>query len=302
MCAPDLQRYGGDGGENLGVFLKSAIHALRGASIVTICAFALAGCANFDKTVTADSIAASARLGKNRFETGGFSIVSYSRIGAPTAPLVVYIEGDGLAWVSRTEVAIDPTPRDPLGLRLAAADPGPNVLYLARPCHYPPPGGDPRCGPEMWTDRRFSEEAVRAMNGAIDRFGPRGVRLVGYSGGGAIATLIAARRRDIIDLRTVAGNLDHVALNSYHKVTQQRGSLNPADSAANLANLPQLHLIGGRDPIVVPSVADSYLRRSGRTDCVTLRRIEGATHSEGWIDIWRELAPRPVACRESGRG
>ncbi len=40
------------------------------------------------------------------------------------------------------------------------------------------------------------------------RYNASGFNLIGYSGGGAIAALVAADRNDILSLRTVAGNLD----------------------------------------------------------------------------------------------
>ena len=40
---------------------------------------------------------------------------------------------------------------------------------------------------------------------------------VGYSGGAAVAALVAGRRSDIVSLRTLSGYLDHVALNRARK-------------------------------------------------------------------------------------
>src|SRR5689334_2705067 len=45
--------------------------------------------------------------------------------------LHVYIEGDGQPFLSPTAVALDPTPREPLMLRLMALDPA-RSLYLGR--------------------------------------------------------------------------------------------------------------------------------------------------------------------------
>lgn len=259
----------------------------------------LAGCAGFDRVGTADRLAAPAQMTRSLVRTGTFVLTAYARNRDAGAPWVVYIEGDGLAWRSRTEVSPDPTPLAPVGLRLAALDPSPNVLYLARPCQYTPFDVDRRCREEYWTGRRFAEEVVASMNDAIERTlrgNSRGVRLVGYSGGGAVAALIAARRPDVIDLRTVAGNLDHVALNRHHDVTPLKGSLNAADVAERLARLPQLHLVGGRDTIVVPSVVESYARRAGDRRCIRIQRVEGASHEDGWTEVWPSALRRPLAC------
>lgn len=94
-----------------------------------------------------------------------------------------------------------------MGLKLAALDASPNVVYLARPCQYV---WSPLCSDIYWTDRRFAVEVVEAMSAAIDRLILPGqkLHLVGYSGSGAVAVLVAARRPDVVSLRTIAGNLD----------------------------------------------------------------------------------------------
>ena len=56
------------------------------------------------------------------------------------------------------------------------------------------------------------DKVVRVSKQAIDtlkqQFQSEEIVLVGYSGGGAIAALVAARRADVADLISVAGNLD----------------------------------------------------------------------------------------------
>ena len=62
------------------------------------------------------------------------------------------------------------------------------------------------------------------MNEAIDflikKYQAGKIELVGYSGGGAVALLLAVRRHDIVSVRTVAGNLNPEAVNQYHKVSE----------------------------------------------------------------------------------
>jgi hypothetical protein len=45
-----------------------------------------------------------------------------------------------------------------------------------------------------------------------------------------VASLVAARRHDVVRLVTVAGNLDHLAWTTLHGVSPLTGSLNPADA------------------------------------------------------------------------
>ena len=81
----------------------------------------------------ANTIAEPARLNIKTHKASQFIVHSRERCDKPGQDLSIYLEGDGLAWVSRTEASRDPTPDNPIGLRLAAIDPAPNVVWIARP-------------------------------------------------------------------------------------------------------------------------------------------------------------------------
>lgn len=148
-----------------------------------------------------------------------------------------------------------------LSLRLAVLDPSPNVIYLARPCQFV--GSDPACGVAYWTSWRYAEEVVSSMGEALDQaiagLPGHGVHLVGYSGGGTIAALLAERRADVMSLRTIAGNLDVSTVNRHNRVSATPNSLNPIDNAASLTALPQIHWIGEDDNVVPPVVAQRFV-------------------------------------------
>ena len=257
---------------------------------------ALSGCA----TVSADRTAETAGLHKSLIRVSPFTLVAYHRFDSPGGPLNVYIEGDGRAWLSRSRLSDDPTPLKPLVLNLAAMDPSPNVAYLARPCQYG--ADDGACDSAYWSHKRFSEEVIAAMNEALDQIvlqsGAKEVHLIGYSGGAAVAALIAARRSDVRTLRTIAGNLDPEAVNRHHGVSPLVGSLNPADVAVKLETLPQRHFTGKRDEVVPPEALESFLGRMGCMRCVSLTRLEGVGHHRGWEERWPELLAMSVVCSE----
>lgn len=225
-----------------------------------------------------------------------FNLRTYHPAQVFSAPvLTIYIEGDGFAWLSGAMPSSDPTPLDPLALRLALSQPDGNAAYLGRPCQYT---GAENCAQKYWTHSRFAPEVIDAMNQAVDqlkkRFSAEKVQLVGYSGGGAIAALIAQRRNDVDYLLTVAGNLDHAQWTSLHRISPLSGSLNPADEAYRLRNLRQLHLVGGDDKNIPPAIAQSFVLKAGLGASV-VKVLGSFDHrccwAERWPTIWAGAYP-----------
>lgn len=230
---------------------------------------------------------------------GAFRLQSYvPPTYTPNPVLTLYIEGDGLAWLNARQPSPDPTPLDPLALRLAMAQPTGNVAYLGRPCQYL--GTTPPCQARYWTNARFSEDVVLSLDQAVDQLKARAsaqrVIIVGYSGGGALALLLAARRSDVEQVVTVAGNLDHDAWTRYHRVAPLRGSLNPAALRPSLTHIPQLHLVGEADAVMPADLAKQFIAGYPAGSPTRLRVIPGYDHhccwAQNWARLWREhVAP-----------
>ena len=243
---------------------------------------------------TADRIARSGQLVPLALDAGPFTLAGYRRAGTMRGDtLIVYIEGDGNAWINRGRLAEDPTPSDPLALRLAAADDAPNVVYLARPCQYVSGSAARHCHPRYWSTARFAAEVVDGTSRAIDRVkadaGTRRIELIGYSGGGVLATLLAARRDDVSLVITVGANLDVSAWTTHHRVTPLYESLNPIDFVARLTAVPQVIFVGGEDDIVPRAISERY--RNAFPPGAPVRMIQRARFSHGccWVEHWREL-------------
>ena len=126
--------------------------------------------------------------------------------------VTVYIESDGAPWRFSDQPPADPTPLRPLVLNMAIADAAPVVAYLGRPCQYLDDAALAQCPSLLWMQGRYGEPAVTMMSAAVDLLllaaSAQRVRLVGYSGGGVMAALIAAQRHGCVvpgDRRLAAG-------------------------------------------------------------------------------------------------
>jgi len=242
---------------------------------------------------TADALAVPHHWQAERIHAGNFDLLAY-RPGTirPADTLTIYLEGDGFAWISRSMPSADPTPRTPLALRLALAHPVGNAAYLGRPCQYVD-AERTSCPDRYWTSARFAPEVIESTNRAIDVlktwFGARQLTLVGYSGGGAVAALVAARRSDVARLITVAGNLDHRTWTAHHRITTMSESLNAADVAERLAGLPQTHFVGGRDKVIPIDLARRWPRSFTGDGKSNLRIIDDADHACCWTERWPAL-------------
>ena len=223
---------------------------------------------------------------------------AYARRTAPAtsqSSVTVYVESDGAPWRFPDEPPADPTPLKPLVLRMAIDDPSLAVAYLGRPCQYLSEADRLKCDPRLWMQARFSNEAVATMNLAVDRikqnYGATNVNLVGYSGGGAMAALIAARRDDVSCLVTIAAALDTRAWTDALGVSRLDLSLDPADEADKLRNVRQTHFRGGRDRLVPPSTTRRFLDRVPGATVIDKEKFD---HQCCWGEEWKEL--RRASC------
>jgi pimeloyl-ACP methyl ester carboxylesterase len=159
------------------------------------------------------------------------------------------------------------------------------VLYLGRPCYFALQR-QAVCSPALWTSRRYSSEVVAALVAAASRYAAaqrfRRVLLIGYSGGGTLAALMARTMPDVAGLVTIAGNLDPQAWARWHGYLPLTGSLDPA-LAPPPPRLPQWHLVGGSDANVPRLVVGRYFARA---PSARVWRYPGFGHVCCWVRVW----------------
>jgi hypothetical protein len=211
---------------------------------------------------------------------------AFAAVRGSSDQLVVFIDGDGLPWVGGgRRIATDPSPRRPLALRLAAAT-AVSVLYLARPC-YLEKLRSPQCPAALWTSQRYSAAVVASMTAAANVFAAEHhfdhVLLVGYSGGGTLAALMARDLPGVVGLVTIAGNLDPDTWAQLHGYLPLQGSLNPALLPPLPKSLPQWYLVGQRDTNVPAGATARYFERVSPERIWSYPRFD---HVCCWVDDW----------------
>ncbi len=269
-----------------------------------LAALALGGCIAttlpYMRTETAQRIAAPAWMIKRDISASPYLLRSYERIHDRGGIANLYIEGDGSVFTSPEEWENNPTPKTPVALHLASKDRAENVIYLARPCQYTNTLSKEECSQSAWKENRFSAEIIESFKTAMDdisnRYDIKGFHLIGYSGGGTIATLLASNRKDVLSLRTIAGILDHETQSRLLEMPPLSGSLNPVNEASRLTKMPQYHFIGGQDKFVPPAILHSYLQAMPPTNCVQTMLVQEAGYDKGWVNKWPELLKLPVTC------
>lgn len=276
--------------------------------IFTTCVSALTACSTMrvdHRRQEAFSVAQSSGFSPIAIPSARFTVSGFSKFREHTDEPVVYIEGDGFSWIDRHTISPNPTPKNPLSLKLAALDTTPTVFYLARPCQYVDLSKEQNCTNAYWTNARFAPEIIESydqiLNTLKQRYDSKGFHLVGFSGGGAIAVLLAARRADIKSVRTIAGNLDHVALHKYKKVSPLTASLDPIAVAEKINHIPQIHFSGREDTTVPQWVAKNFARAAHAPDCVKIQIIPGVEHSKGWEDVWGDLYKVKPECARNAQ-
>lgn len=199
---------------------------------------------------------------------------------------LVFVEGDGFAYLTREQPSADPTPRNAVALEMArAATAQHEVVYLARPGQW---GTAPSYTPADWTTRRFSSALVSAQARAVEEVGGDDpFVLVGYSGGAAIARVAARYTGALAGVITVAGNLYPNTTNAYNKVPpftdlhDELGNGEPFE-----ANLPVLVVRGSDDRIIPPpSEPDTACRQT----LVVPATHAGLNNGQPWASLWPQI-------------
>jgi hypothetical protein len=247
----------------------------------------LSGCAgqkNFEQ------LAKEHKLVKQTINTGRFNhlLISTNTESTSDKMLHVYIEGDGTPWLRKDAIAADPTPKNPLALKLMLQDPAPSI-YLGRPCYF---GlmNSPNCVPPIWTHRRYSKEVVDSMQAALEKYlqsnAYQQLTFIGYSGGGVVAMLLAQRFSQTNRLVTIAANLDIDAWTQHHSFSALSGSINPAKQPPLSWSIQQIHYAGKRDANV-PVAIINYV--SSRQTNSRIRVLNKFDHICCWEKEWPHL-------------
>lgn len=233
-----------------------------------------------ERKATAFSLTQNRNLQEHIYRTGYFDLFSYQTSLDGCKNISVFIEGDGLAWVTKSTVSSDPTPINPIGLKQMLKDSSECKVYLARPCQY---ATSEMCDPEYWTSHRFNINVIESYKQTLDAIKTahhnETFSITGYSGGGAVAAIVSAKREDVTHLVTFAGNLDTQKWTELHRISPLSGSLNPADFANDLEKIPQTHYVGTKDTIIPIDIFNSYLSRFADPRNIHLKTLE-ATHAD----------------------
>ncbi len=212
----------------------------------------------------------------------------------------IYIEGDGTPWIKRFLISRNPTPQYPLALELMKQD-SQLSFYLGRPCYYQESDfyktlghstNTSPCNSHYWTDARYSSDVVDLMKNAIEEKIKNlpsdqqtlPIILIGHSGGGTLAMLIAQQLQTVNGVITVAANMDIDAWTSHKGFSSLNKSVNIATTIP-LRKIPQVHFSGSRDEVVPPKINQPFLKKIGQS----LTVIEGFDHNCCWLNKWTKL-------------
>lgn len=237
----------------------------------------------------AQNLAEKNQLIKEDIQTSTFKIRTYHHLQKDAKILKIFIEGDGFAWVDRYTISNNPTPIEPVALKLAIQNHSQNKAYISRPCQYITTD---ICDDKYWSDKRFSHEVIKSVNEVVSNLKSKTqakkIELVGFSGGAAVAILVASRRDDISKIKTIAGNLDHKLLHKLHKIAPMQGSLNAIDVVNKISHIPQIHYVGQDDKVVSKDIAYSFKNKAKNSDNIKVVVVPNTTHTKGWLEYFRE--------------
>ena len=235
-------------------------------------------------------------------QANGMHIYTVQRAQTPANTVTVFIEGDGFAWVNRSKPSDDPTPINPIAAKMAATHTSGSVLWIARPCQYVLAHGlGDQCHHKLWTTHRFLDKVVDTLQLVINQLASdKSIRLVGFSGGAAVAIILASRLDNVTALITVGGNLDSDFFTKYHGVTPLYGSINPATVAERILDLPQRHYFGTDDTVIPLKMAHVWQHGHMRaSNCVFTESVRAMSPAGDWASLWQQAQNQTLECRSS---
>jgi dienelactone hydrolase len=275
--------------------LNKQLQASSRLFLVIISLFSINGCVT-SSLIETKTEAVKAGFQQQQIQTELFSLTAFIKIKDVAAnKIVIYIEGDGQAWKRKNKLSDDPTPGNPIGLKLAVNDVAPNVVYLARPCQYLKKERLKECSTKYWSSHRYAEEVIDAMSETITKIKSRieatSIEIIGFSGGGVIAMLIASFRHDVSKIVTIAANIDHESWSEWHGVSKLNGSLTPLNYLAGLEGVNQLHFWGGKDKIVPYKTQLSFIASFEKNALFKYKIIPDFNHDCCWVEHWQDIYP-----------
>ena len=224
-----------------------------------------------------------------------FDIFSLQRIDGNNS-VVVYIEGDGLAWIDRFTPSSDPTPINPLGFKLASlSDSSSDVVYLARPCQYVKTEA---CNREIWTKLQYSKLILSTYENILKELSYQysDIHLVGYSGGAVITMYLGSLKdSNIKSIRTIAGNIDPNEFTRLLNLTPFKTTVDLSDLYKNIKTVSQTHYYGINDKVIPQELHKNYQKKNLDNSCVKVSAIK-ASHNEGWEEFWKYNSKITLNC------
>jgi hypothetical protein len=253
-----------------------------------ILSFFICSCAATPSKIREDLALKSSPIGFSEkiYQTNNFKIFSLQKLTENNSPINIFIEGDGRAWLSKRVVSPNPTPRNLLLANMALKDSARNIMYFARPCQFV---DDDKCEKKYWTTERFSKPVIKSYEEILAQFKNRDINFIGYSGGAAVAILLASKMDNIKSIKTIAGNLDYNAFTKYHKVDSLNDEMDIDSAIAKISAISQVHYMGGNDEVVKKEVFESFKNKienfKENPKHIKFITIPDATHTKGWEEI-----------------
>ena len=272
---------------NLSRVISTTLRA-GGQIVLTVCTLlTLPSCQSNPISIQQKAIESGWRLSiRNKPNDLPMVLLRSPKSSTANRPLHIYIEGDGLPWRTLTQISDDPTPRHPVAMELMQYDSGPS-LYLGRPCYFGLQKIQP-CNANYWTSARYSEKVVETLNHAIQEAlnaeSHQEAVLIGYSGGGSLAILLANRNSRIKGALLIAPNFDTAVWTQNHGFTPLYDSINPAQEKKPRP-YPEIYWFGAADKNV-PAIPFASIAE--RRDHASVVRFDDLDHA----CCWKRIAQR----------
>lgn len=210
-------------------------------------------------------------------KTERISFITWEKTGIKdNNTLRFYISGNG-----------NPTPKNPIALKLAENDDFQNIVVLTRPCQYNEKMSI--CSNEsIWKENQYHPEIIQEMSELvlfyIKKYKPKHIEFVAIDSATPLAFSLAQKFSNTSKIITIGGILDVDSYAKENNFKNLHSSQTPMNNRLFLSRIPQIHYVNDDDKIATVENAERFVSKLINPKSAVVKIVRNIDHAS-WDSV-----------------